>query len=238
MAKITARKKAKTQAVGYLRVSGKGQVPGHGFDRQREEIMAYAKRHGYKIIKWYEEAYTGTEEDRPQFMEMIEDLLSNSCRTIIIECMDRFGRRSMVSEQLLALLIRKGIAMVSAMTGQNITDDVQDENDPWKKFIVQIQNNIAELDKRLLVRKLRKAREAKKAKTGRCEGRKPFGFYPGEGEVLKRIKQLHRKPRGGKRLGPYQIARILNEESHPTRTGVPWHGSHVSGILKRIRLAK
>jgi DNA invertase Pin-like site-specific DNA recombinase len=65
------------------------------------------------------------------------------------------------------------------MTGQNITEDVQDDNDPWKKFIVQIQNNIAELDKRLLVRKLRKAREAKKAKTSRCEGRKPYGYYPG-----------------------------------------------------------
>ena len=76
--------------------------------------------------------------------------------------MDRFGRRSMVSEQLLALLIRKDIAMISAMTSQNITEDVQDENDPWKKFIVQIQNNIAELDKLLLVRTLRKAREGKR----------------------------------------------------------------------------
>ena len=55
----------------------------------------------------------------------------------------------------------------------------------------------------MLVAKLRKAREAMKAKTGRREGRKPFGFYPGEQETLKRLKQLHRKPRGGERLGPY-----------------------------------
>ena len=62
------------------------------------------------------------------------------------------------------------------MTGQNVTEDMQDENDPWKKFIVQIQNNIADLDKRLLVHKLRKAREAKRTKTGRCEGGKPYGW--------------------------------------------------------------
>ncbi|MFC1652509.1 recombinase family protein [Planctomycetota bacterium] len=173
------RKQDNKQAVGYLRVSSKGQIRGHGFDRQRDKIRRHAKKAGYDIVEWYREAYTGTEEDRPEFIRMVEDLLTNGCRTIIIECMDRFGRRSMVSEQLLALLIRKDIAMISAMTGQCVTADVQDEDDPWKRFIVQVQNNIAELDKRLLVRKLRMAREAKKAKTGRCEGRKPYGYYPG-----------------------------------------------------------
>ena len=225
-------------AVGYLRVSSKGQIRGHGFQRQRDEITAYAKKHGYKIIEWYKEAYTGTEADRPEFLRMVEDMLSNGCRTIIIECMDRFGRRSMVSEQLLALLIRKDITMISAMTSQNVTEDVQNENDPWKKFIIQIQNSVAELDKRLLVRKLRKARESKRAKTGRCEGRKPFGYYPGEAETLKRMKQLYRKPHGEKRLGFYQIATILNKEGRPTRKGTPWHGAQVSAILKRLKLAK
>ena len=225
-------------AVGYLRVSSKGQIRGHGFERQRDEIRDYAKKRGYKIIEWYKEAYTGTEEDRPEFLRMVEDMLSNGCRTIIIECMDRFGRRSMVSEQLLALLIRKDITMISAMTGQNVTEDVQNENDPWKKFIIQIQNSVAELDKRLLVRKLRKARESKRAKTGRCEGRKPFGYYPGEAETLKRMKQLYRKPHGEKRLGFYQIATILNKEGRPTRKGTPWHGAQVSAILKRLKLAK
>ena len=225
-------------AVGYLRVSGKGQIKGHGFARQKDEIQAYAKKNGYKIIQWYKEAYTGTEQDRPEFIRMVEDLLSNGCRTIIVECMDRFGRRSMVSEQLLALLIRKDITMISAMTGQNVTEDVQNENDPWKKFIIQIQNSVAELDKRLLVRKLRKARESKRAETGRCEGRKPFGYYPGEAEILKRMKQLYRKPHGEKRLGFYQIATILNKEGRPTRKGTPWYGAQVSAILKRLKLAK
>lgn len=86
----------------------------------------------------------------------------------------------------------------------------------------------------MLVAKLRKAREAKKAKTGRCEDRKPYGYYEGEEALVKRIKQLHRKPRGGKRLGSYQIARILNEEGWPTRNAQEWYGSHVSAILKRL----
>ena len=164
---------------------------------------------------------------------MVEELLSNGCRTIIIECMDRFGRQSMVSEQLLALLIRKDITMISAMTEQNITEDVQNDDDPWKKFIVQIQNNIAELDKRLLVHKLRKAREAKKSQTGRCEGRKPYGYYPGEDKIIKRIKQLYRKPHKEKRMGFRAIARKLNEEGIPTRSGAPWSDTQVKSILTR-----
>jgi len=227
------RKRTDRIAVGYLRVSSKGQIRGHGFQRQRDEIRKYAKKYGYKIIEWYKEAYTGTEEDRPEFLRMVEELLSNGCRTIIIECMDRFGRRSMVSEQLLALLIRKDITMISAMTGQNVTEDIQNDDDPWKKFVVQIQNSVAELEKRLLVRKLRKAREAKRAETGRCEGRKPYGCYPGEAETVKRIKQLYRKPHKEKRMGFRAIARKLNEEGVPTRTGAQWSGVLVKSILTR-----
>ena len=68
---------------------------------------------------------------------------------------------------------------------------------PMLKAMIQVQGVFSELDKSMLVAKLRKARQAKKNKTGQCEGRKPFGFYPGEAKTLKRIKQLHRKPRGG-----------------------------------------
>jgi len=57
----------------------------------------------------------------------------------------------------------------------------------------------------MLVAKLRKAREVKNATIRRYEGRKPYGFFEVEAKVIKRIKQLHRKLRGGKRLGPYQI---------------------------------
>jgi len=101
--------------------------------------------------------------------------------------------------------------------------------------MIQVQGVFAELDKSMLVAKLRKAREAKKRKTGRCEGRKPYGFYEGEEALIKRIKQLHRKPRGEKRLGPYQIATILNKEGWPTRNAKEWHGSHITSILKRLR---
>jgi hypothetical protein len=66
----------------------------------------------------------------------------------------------------------------------------------------------------------------KRAQTGRCEGRKPFGHYEGEGAALDRMKALRT---GG--LGFDKIAAKLNEEGLPTRTGKPWHGVVVNRIL-------
>ena len=219
------------QAVGYLRVSGKGQVKGTGFSRQKDAINSYANRARYQITDWYKETHTGTESDRPEFTRMIEDLLSNGIRTVIVESMDRLARDLMVSHQLIALLIRKKIVLISATTGTNVTESMSD--DPMLKALTQIQSVFAELEKNLLVRKLAKSRKRVREQKGRCEGRKPFGFHEEEKPVLKRIKQLNRKPRNRQRLGYYQIARILNGEGHPTRTGKRWTGPTVRGILQR-----
>jgi len=101
------------------------------------------------------------------------------------------------------------------------------------KALIQVQGVFAELDKSMLVAKLRKSREAKKAKTGRCEGRKPYGFYPGEDKIVKRVKELRRKPHGERRKGYRTIAKQLNKEGIPTRSGVPWSDSQIKSILTR-----
>ncbi len=218
-------------AVGYLRVSGKGQVNGTGLDRQRETIEDYAKKESVKLERFFKESYTGTEAERPEFTAMLEYLLGDGCRIIIVESLDRLARDLRVQLQLITALASKDITLINATTEQNVTAAMQE--DPMIKAMVQIQGVFAELEKSLLVRKLRKARELKRKRAGRCEGRKPFGHYPGEQQVLRRMKQLYRKPRGGKRLGFYQIARILSEEGQPTRTGKGWSGPAVKGILTR-----
>ncbi|MCX6554779.1 MAG: recombinase family protein [Candidatus Aminicenantes bacterium] len=230
-------KQTKKEAVAYCRVSSKGQQKdGTGLDRQEEIITAFAKKKGYKLVGVYKEAMTGTDADRPEFAQMLADLLSNGCRVIIVERLDRLARDLGVQLQLVGLLCSKGVTLFSADTEQDIT--VAFSGDPMLKAMIQVQGVFSELDKSMLVKKLRKARETKKAKTGRCEGRKPFGHYPGEAETLKRMKQLYRKLKDEKRLGFYQIATILNKEGRPTRKGTPWYGAQVSAILKRLKLAK
>ena len=57
------------QAYAYLRVSGQGQLNGHGFDRQLEAIEAFCKKKGYQIADVFQEAVSGTTEEtqRPAF---------------------------------------------------------------------------------------------------------------------------------------------------------------------------
>jgi DNA invertase Pin-like site-specific DNA recombinase len=38
-----------------LRVSGRGQVEGHGFDRQEEIILVYVEKANYSIARVYQE---------------------------------------------------------------------------------------------------------------------------------------------------------------------------------------
>ena len=220
----------KIEAVGYCRVSSIGQQKtGTGLERQAQDIKTYARQNGYKLTTVYREAFTGTENDRPVFEKMIVELLDNGCRVIIVECLDRLARDLSIQLQIIALLANKGITLINAMTGQNCTSPT----DPMTKTMIQVQGAFAELDKNLLIRKLKKGRQAKKEKTGKCEGRKPYGYYPGESEIIARIKQLHRKPQGEPRLGAHRIAAILNKEGRPNRKGTQWFPETIRRIIER-----
>ena len=66
-----------------------------------------------------------------------------------------------------------------------------------------------------------------KATTGRCEGRKPYGYFEGEDAVIDRMKALRAEAMGFDR-----IAAQMNTEGIETRTRGRWHGVMVNRILK------
>jgi hypothetical protein len=80
----------------------------------------------------------------------------------------------------------------------------------------------------MIVSKLRGARNRKKAKTGRCEGRRPYGHYPGEKQAIERMKALRAEGTAYDKL-----AERLTAEGFKTRKGTPWHGYSVQRILGR-----
>ena len=84
---------------------------------------------------------------------------------------------------------------------------------------------MAQLDKSNIVLKLRAARQRKKAKTGRCEGRMPYGFREGEQAIIERIKAERAQGRNYE-----QIARDLNTEGVKRRTG-KWYPANVRKIV-------
>jgi len=214
------------KAYGYLRVSGKGQIDKDGFDRQRDTIQRFADQAGITVPRFYEErGVSGTkgEEDRPTFQEMLTDILSNGVRAVIVERLDRLAREYMVQEQLLVYLAAKGVDLWNASTGENITEAVK--ADPMKKAVVQIQGVFAELEKSLLVKRLRSARRRKKETAGKCEGAKGWNdTEPERGEeIMRMIRRLRRRPRGCTKQMSYQgVADQLNAEGIRTFKGGKW----------------
>ncbi len=224
---------AKTDAFAYLRVSSRGQTDGDGFDRQRDTIQRFARRAGLRILREFQDAHTGTEADRPALTDLLATVLANGVRTVVVESLDRFARDVVVQGVLLARLREHGVALLVANTGDDVTAAIAD--DPMREAMIQVQAVFSQVEKKRLVAKLAHARQAKRDATGRCEGRKPYGERPGEAAVAERIRQLHRKPRGGRRLSFKAIADRLNAESVPTRYGEPWRPSTVGSIVKRFQ---
>jgi DNA invertase Pin-like site-specific DNA recombinase len=214
-----------TKCFAYLRVSGKGQVDGDGFTRQLFAIKEYATAHGLKIVKVYrEEGLSGAKEleNRPAFLEMMTALLSNGVKTVLIEKLDRLARDLMIQETIIGDMRKRGIELVSVHEPDLLQDD------PSRKLMRQIFGAIAEYEKTMIVLKLRGARVRARAKEGRCEGRKPFGFYEGEPAVIERMKTLRASGMGFDR-----IAAQLNEEGIRPRVGKGWYGVTINKILSR-----
>ena len=222
--------KNQIQVFAYLRVSSKGQVKGHGFERQEATIAEFAADNGYTVKETFRDAFTGTEADRPEFNRMVGMILGNGVRTILVESLDRLARDVMVQSLLLAKLAQHGVTLINCVTGEDVTASMSE--DPMRKALIQIQSVFSELEKSRLVGKLRKAREAKKATTGKCEGRKAFGEKEGEPEIIVLMRSLRRK-RSGRQLSFAKIAEELNRQGVPTRTGARWQTTTVQNILKR-----
>lgn len=221
------------KAFSYLRVSGKDQIDGDGFARQRDKIEKWAKANGYTIAREFIEAgVSGTKdlEDRPALSALFAAV--NGIRTVIVERADRLSRDLVTGEVILAKFREAGVAVIEAEDGRNLA--VDDPDNPTGTLIRQILAAVAQFDKTGIVSKLRKARERKKSETGRCEGVKPYGTFPGEAEAVERMRRLRRKAVGSdKRMSFSKIADVLTEEGFPTRSGGRWAASTVKQILNR-----
>jgi len=222
-----------TKAHAYLRVSGKGQVEGDGFTRQSKAIREYAASHDIKIVNVYrEEGVSGTTEsaNRPAWSDLMTALHSNGVRAIVIERLDRLARDLMVQEILLAEFRKRDVVVIEADGGNDLTVG---STDPTATLIRQVLGAVSQFEKSVLVLKLRAARQRTKRTTGKCEGRKAYGELPGETEIVERIRQLRRKPVLGDRLSFAAIAKVLNADGVPTRSGGQWRPSTIGQILGR-----
>ncbi|MDL2398430.1 recombinase family protein [Rhizobium mayense] len=228
------RNKANINAVAYLRTSSSTNVgPDKDSERrQREAIDAFAKAAGYEIVdSYYDAAVSGADAvtERPGFSSMLERLLSNGVRTILVETASRFARDLIVQETGHAMLKARGIDLIAVDSPDSFVADT-----PTAKLIRQVLGAVSEFEKAMLVEKLRGARERKRRETGKkVGGRKNYAEIEGGSEMIALARKLHRYPVNGKRRSLNEIADALAEAGYVSSAGTRYTRAAVSRMIER-----
>jgi DNA invertase Pin-like site-specific DNA recombinase len=164
--------KNRTPALAYLRTSSAANVGGDkdSDKRQREAIEAFARRAGFELAgEFYDAAVSGKDpiEGRPGFKALLERVVGNGVRIVIVEDASRFARHLLTQEAGISLLVGLGVRVMTAAG-----DDLTDSDDEFRVAMRQIMGVFSQLEKTRLVKKLKAARDRKRKPGVRVEGRK------------------------------------------------------------------
>ena len=107
--------------VVYARYSSHNQNE-QSIEGQLEYCRNYAKQHNYTIIGEYiDRAQSGTNDDRPEFLKMIEDSSKKTFEGVLVYQLDRFARNRYDSAIYKRTLKKNGVRVFSAR--ENINED-------------------------------------------------------------------------------------------------------------------
>lgn len=220
-------------ALAYVRVSGKTQVYGLGFQRQEELIHEFATSAGFVIAEIFREDISGTVgmDNRPQFQAMLARAHDTGVKTIVVEGMDRLAREFTVQDVIVTYLAARGMALYAARTGENVVEAMQ--ADPMRRAMAQIQAVFAELEKNMQLLRMNRARDAIRATGRKCGGRRGLHETKHGQEIIRLIRSMRRLTPGQRRLPYAMIAQQLNEAGHRTLSGKPWTAKNVENVCVR-----
>ena len=110
---------------------------------------------------------------------MLQRIAGNGVRTIIVESPDRFARDLAVQLAGHDMLKGLGIDLIPASAPDFFLEDT-----PTAVLVRQVLGAIAQFEKASLVAKLKAARDRKRARDGKCEGRRShLEMKPGDGRL-------------------------------------------------------
>ena len=111
---------SKKRAVIYARFSSHNQTE-QSIEGQLRVCEQYAKNNDILILKTYiDRAMTGTNDNRPDFQQMIKDSTNKEWQNIIVYKLDRFSRNKYETAKYKKILKDNGVKLLSAM--ENIPD--------------------------------------------------------------------------------------------------------------------
>jgi DNA invertase Pin-like site-specific DNA recombinase len=164
--------------VGYPRVSTRGQVKtGASIPYQDREIRAWARRNGHRIVGMFpEEGRSGALdlEDRVALTAAIDMIAGGKAEGLVCYSLDRLAREITVQEAILAKIWEEvGGRVFTTDQGEVLRDD---PDDPMRTAMRKMAGVMYELDRRLVVARLRRGRRLKAERGGFAGGGVRYGF--------------------------------------------------------------
>ena len=217
-------------AVAYFRTSSASNVGEHkdSLKRQQAIIETFAARQGCRLVgDFYDAAVSGADaiEDRPGFAALLDRMENNGVRTVIVEDVSSFAREMKAHILGIALLRERGVRLLSATDGQDLTEDT----DEMTEGMVTIMAVFAQIEKKRLVKKLRAARDRKSDREGRrIEGRK--GYRETNPELVRAAKRFAHGNRK-ERLSLRAISARLAEIGYVNSKGKQLSATQVKRLL-------
>lgn len=142
---------------GYARVSTKGQASnGNSLEEQINKLESEGCQ------KFYQEAFTGTKADRPQFQELLSLLKEGD--TLVVTKLDRLARN-----------IEEGIAIIKDLFKRGVKVHVLNvgllEDTSMGRFFLHTLLAVAELERNMIVERTQEGKAIAKQRDDFREGR-------------------------------------------------------------------
>jgi DNA invertase Pin-like site-specific DNA recombinase len=228
--------------IGYLRVSTDRQAEdGFGLAVQTQQIRRWARESGHRVIRFESDAGVRGATyfaEREGLTAALQAVCQNEAGGVVVAKLDRLARSLTAQEAALAHAWRCGGKVFSVDTGEVLQDD---PDDPMRTAMRQMVGVFAELERRMINKRLRDGQRHKAELGGYAGGQPPFGFSAEDGVLVKvsteqaalaRISELRNNG-----LSFRQIAAALDAEGFGPRGGGRWAPRTLSGIAKRSYLA-
>jgi site-specific DNA recombinase len=226
-------------AAGYVRMSTQQQE--NSPERQREQILAYARQKGYHIVRWYEDlGMRGSDISRPQFQAMLQDAQAGQFEVILADELSRLSRLGTLDYfiQFAAPLSQAGVIVDTVSEGV-VSWDGDDLGNAITQLVRQFKGYSESLG---LGERVAKGLYRLAAQGRLFVGPRPFGmdyaingeknrtgYIPGSADEVAAVEQMFRRYAEGASLA--DIANELNRQGISTSRGSAWNRNNIHSIL-------
>ena len=224
-------KNNKADACGYLRFSSENQRDGYSIEAQERAVLDYCRKNQINMVKFYiDEAKSATNDNRPNFLNMIDDSANKDWSIAIVHKLDRFARDRYDSIIYRKKLKDNGVKLISVL--ENL-----DEDSPEDIILLSVLEGMNEYYSKNLSRETKKGMTENAYKGRHNGGIPPLGFVvnkdtkmleiePAEAEIVKQIFELYSKGET-----PSEICRIINEQGFRTKAKKVFLPSTIRSML-------